>query len=101
MKLEIGDETFEISAEPQESRFTVSHDGKVIGLVDYVDRPGQAVRTFTHTEVSPRFGGRGIAAHLVRFALESTIEHGLTFTSACSYVTDFVSKNPEFADSRA
>ena len=42
-------------------------------------RPGRHVRirgahTFTHTEVSPAYGGRGIAAHLVRYALETSAE---------------------------
>ncbi|RAG73733.1 N-acetyltransferase, partial [Burkholderia multivorans] len=50
----------------------------------------------THTEVTPEYGGRGIAAKLVRFALETTTEAGLRFRTTCSYVMGFLEKNHEF-----
>lgn len=103
MELEISGETYTIAEESDRSRFTVSHAGKVIGLVDYIDREAgpddtaeSAVRTFTHTEVSPEYGGRGIAAELVRFALETSAEAGLKFRTTCSYVMGFLRKNTEF-----
>ena len=108
MDLTISDETFTLAHDAETSRFTVSHDGRVIGLVDYIDREAgpdetadSPVRTFTHTEVSPAFGGRGIAAHLVRFALETSAEADLKFRTTCSYVMEFFRKNPEFEDLRA
>ncbi|WP_231442739.1 GNAT family N-acetyltransferase [Brevibacterium zhoupengii] len=108
MDLVISDETYTFAHDAAADRFTVSHDGKPIGHVDYIDRVASpddtsesAVRTFTHTEVSPAYGGRGIAAHLVRFALETSAEAGLTFRTTCSYVMDFFRKNPEFDEMRA
>jgi predicted GNAT family acetyltransferase len=103
MELEINDETFTIAEDAAAHRFTVSHGGKVIGVADYVDREAGAddtaegtVRTFTHTEVSPEWGGRGLAAKLVRFALETTAEAGLKYRTTCSYVQNFLQKNTEF-----
>ena len=107
MDLEISDETYTFAQDTEASRFTISHDGKVIGFVDYIDREAgpdetseSAVRTFTHTEVSPAFGGRGLAAQLVRFALETSAEADLSFRTTCSYVMDFFRKNPEFDELR-
>lgn len=103
MELEISGDTYTFAEEAGSSRFTVSHESKRIGLVDYIDREPSAddtadspVRTFTHTEVSPEYGGRGIAAQLVRFALETSAEAGLKFRTTCSYVTGFLQKNKEF-----
>ena len=108
MDLTISDETFTFAHDTESSRFTVSHGGSVIGHVDYIDREAgpdetadSAVRTFTHTEVSPAFGGRGIAAQLVRFALETSAEADLTFRTTCSYVMEYFRKNPEFEHLRA
>ncbi|GAA1931891.1 GNAT family N-acetyltransferase [Brevibacterium antiquum] len=108
MDLEISDETYTFAQDIAASRFTVSHDDKVIGHVDYIDREvspddtsESAVRTFTHTEVSPAYGGRGIAAHLVRFALETSAEADLKFRTTCSYVMEFFRKNSEFDELRA
>ncbi|GAA1864466.1 GNAT family N-acetyltransferase [Brevibacterium marinum] len=108
MDLEISDETYTFAQDTDASRFTVSHNGTVIGHVDYIDREAgpddtaeTPVRTFTHTEVSPAFGGRGIAAHLVRFALETSAEADLTFRTTCSYVMEYFRRNPEFDDLRA
>ncbi|WP_453985547.1 GNAT family N-acetyltransferase [Brevibacterium casei] len=106
MDIDIDGETFTFAEDSAQSRFTVSHDGRVIGLIDFIDTadgPGDVptARTFTHTEVSPAFGGRGIAAHLVRFALETTTEAGLRFRTTCSYVMRFLEKNHEFDASLA
>ncbi|UVI35413.1 GNAT family N-acetyltransferase [Brevibacterium spongiae] len=103
MDIESSGETFTIAEDAAAHRFTVSHDGKVIGVADYVDRetgPDDTaegtVRTFTHTVVEPEWGGRGLAGHLVRYALETSAEAGLKFRTTCSYVHNFLQKNTEF-----
>ncbi|MGR6091416.1 GNAT family N-acetyltransferase [Brevibacterium sp. CSND-B09] len=103
MDIDISGETFTITEDAAAKRFTVSHSGKVIGLVDYIDREASAddtadgpVRIFTHTEVSPEWGGRGLGAKLVRYALETSAEEGLKFRTTCSYVQNFLVKNDEF-----
>src|SRR5699024_6985780 len=108
MDIESSGETFTITEDASAKRFTLSHAGTVIGHVDYIDREAGAddtaegtVRTFTHTEVSPEWGGRGLAAQLVRYALETSAEAGLKFRTTCSYVCGFLRRNAAFDRSLA
>ncbi len=54
---------------------------------------------FTHTEVPPQDEGKGLAAKVVRAALEDTHRRGLKIVPACSYVVAYVRRHPEFDDS--
>jgi predicted GNAT family acetyltransferase len=77
-------------------QFTISVDGRRVGLIDFYDRDG--VRTFTHTEVDPEFGGRGLATILVGEALQAARDAGLRIASQCSMVDGYIAKHPEFRD---
>lgn len=77
-----------------ENQFTISIDGRRVGLIDFYDRDG--VRTFTHTEVDPAFGGRGLATILVGAALEAARTADLRIASHCSMVTQYIGKHPEY-----
>lgn len=79
-----------------DNQFTISVDGRRVGLIDFYDRDG--VRTFTHTEVDPAFGGRGLATILVGEALRAARAAGLSIASQCSMVTQYIGKHPEFRD---
>lgn len=48
-----------------------------------------------HTEVPMAFEGRGIAAALVRAAIEYARENGLKVLPACSYVRAYMRRHPE------
>lgn len=103
MDIDIDGDTFTLAGDAERSRFTVSHNGTLIGVADYIDTADDGgevptSRTFTHTEVSPAYGGRGIAGHLVRYALETTTEAGMRFRTTCSYVMRFLQQNHEFDD---
>lgn len=100
MDIDVNGEAYGLSEDTAKNRFALSHENKVIGFADYIDRTddGQTVRTFTHTEVSPEFGGRGLAAKLVNFALETTAEADVKFRTTCSYVARFLDKHHEFDD---
>ncbi len=74
--------------------FTISVDGRRVGLIDFYDRDG--VRTFTHTEVDPAFGGRGLATILVEEALRAARDADLRIASHCSMVTQYIGKHPEY-----
>ncbi len=49
----------------------------------------------THTEVPRALGGKGIAAALVRAALEYAAEHGLRVVPACGYVRAYMRRHPQ------
>ena len=67
------------------------------GLAIAVYRPQGNARVFTHPEVPPQDEGQGIAARLVRAALDDTKARGLRIVPACSYVVAFVRRHPEYA----
>lgn len=75
-------------------QFTISVDGRRVGLIDFHD--GDGVRTFTHTEVDPEFGGRGLATILVEEALRAARDADLRIASHCSMVTQYIGKHPEY-----
>ena len=79
---------------PAESRFLLNVDG-FDAVVEYESRDG--VMTITHTRVPEAIGGRGIAAHLVRAALDHVRAEGLKVVPACSYVAVFMQRHGEYA----
>lgn len=60
-------------------------DGAVAGRAEFVDAPEGAEheRIFFHTEVDPRFGGRGLSRVLVREALRDSIRTGFGVVPVC------------------
>ena len=87
-----------IRHEPSASRFTTTVDGHE-GFVEYAQADGTL--TITHTVVPAAIGGRGIAARLVRAALDHARATGLKVVPQCSYAAAFLDKHPEYADLRA
>jgi hypothetical protein len=73
-------------------RFEVVVDD-LLCRADY-ERDGDTLR-FHHTEVPPALGGRGIAAALVRAALDHAQANGLHVVPACSYVRTYMQRHPE------
>jgi predicted GNAT family acetyltransferase len=51
-----------------------------------------------HTETRDGYRGRGLAAELVRGALDDVRERKLTVLPSCWFVADFIGANPEYAD---
>lgn len=74
----------EIANNDASSRFEARIDGAVAGFADYVDADG--VRSFTHTEVDPSFGGRGVGSQLVDEALRATVAASKQIRPICSFV---------------
>ena len=73
-------------------RFEAALDGH-IARADYrID--GDVMRIY-HTEVPFEFEGRGIAAALVRAALDYASERHLKVVPACSYVRSYMRRHPK------
>jgi predicted GNAT family acetyltransferase len=77
-------------------RFTISVEGRQAGLAEFADHDGR--RIFTHTEVDPEFGGRGLAKIVVGEALQATKDAGLRIVAVCPMVADYLGKHHEFDD---
>jgi predicted GNAT family acetyltransferase len=76
-------------------RFELDVDGHL--AVAYY-RPSPGLITFTHTEVPPALGGRGVGSTLVHGALELVRAQGLKVASKCPFVSAYLGKHPEFND---
>ena len=77
------------------SRFELDAEGTTAFAVY---RLTDGVMTFTHTEVAPQLRGRGIAARLMRGALDAARAQGVKVVPACSYVADYIARHTEFSD---
>ena len=73
-------------------RFETTVDGQLC-VADYQLRGN--VMWMTHTGVPPAVGGRGIAAELVRVALEWAEQKGYVVEPSCSYVEVYMRRHPE------
>lgn len=85
----------EVRHNPTAQRFEALAGGH-LSVAEY-RRDGQRI-LFTHTEVPPVLRGQGIAAKLVRVALDYAREYGLTVVPLCWYVDAFIRRNPEYRD---
>jgi uncharacterized protein len=77
-------------------RYELYVDAELASIADY-RRTGDAL-DMHHTETRDGFRGRGLAAELVRGALDDVRERKLTVVPSCWFVADFIEANPEYAD---
>jgi predicted GNAT family acetyltransferase len=78
----------EVSDDTDRSRYEVAEDGELVGLLTY--RLSGRTVDLLHAEVDPDHRGRGLAAVLVRFALEDARSRGLAVLPHCPYVAGFI-----------
>ena len=80
--------TAEVRNDSALNRFELEVDGHM-AVAYYRAKPGRI--TFTHTEVPPELGGRGVGSTLVRGALDWARAQG-------PFVSAYLGKHPEFND---
>jgi len=85
-----------VTVEKKSDEFTISVEGKPVGLEAFAERDGQ--RVFYHTEIDEAFGGRGLGTVLIAEALAVTRGEGLRVVAVCPMVAGFLKKHPEFDD---
>jgi hypothetical protein len=88
--------TIEVSDNAGAGRYEVTVDGALAGFADRTVRDGAMV--LPHTVVEPRFRGQGLAAHLVRRALDDARAQGLKVVPHCWYVAQYIDEHPEDQD---
>jgi uncharacterized protein len=74
-----------------DSRYEVYDDDQLAGFAVYKLTDHRIA--FTHTEVAPAFGGRGLAKQLVTEALDDVRRRGLAVLPFCPYVRKVISEN--------
>lgn len=78
------------------SRYEIAIDDRLAGFAEYVD-DGQRV-VMPHTVVEHEHRGKGLAAILVRHALDDLRARRRTVVPSCWYVERFIDDHPEYAD---
>ena len=79
---------------PGSSRFEIRSGDELIGFAAYERSPGRIA--FTHTEIDPAFGGRGMAGKLIAAVLTAAREEGLEVLPVCPFVRGYMDKHPEY-----
>ncbi len=81
---------------PRELRYELRVGGELAGEIRYRLQPGATV--LVHTDVAPRFEGRGLANVLVHGALEDIRASGRLVVPVCPFVSSYLQHHPEYAD---
>jgi predicted GNAT family acetyltransferase len=76
------------------TRYELIDDDKLVAIAAY-QRTNDTV-TFVHTEVMTGYEDQGYASELARQALDEAGRLGLNVVPACSFIADFIGKNPEY-----
>lgn len=95
----------DVSINTDQNRFELRLNGDLVGIVGYYEVEGTTKRnqrthvvSFMHTVVTEDFGHQGLAAILVRRALDSARSYGWKVKPVCTYVQRFVAANPDYSD---
>jgi predicted GNAT family acetyltransferase len=85
-----------VTDRPSELRYEIEVDGQVAGFLLYRVEPG--VLELVHTDVDPRWEGKGVGATLVAGALDDVRGRGLTVRPYCPFVAAFIRRHPEYEE---
>lgn len=78
-------------------RFEALIDDKVAGVAEFIVR-GDDVVIFTHTEVSPDFGGQGVGKRLAAAALDAVRASGKKVQATCTFMGHYIREHDEYHD---
>lgn len=81
---------------PGKRRFEVFADGEPAGFAEY-HRHGTEIE-FIHTEIDPKFGGKGLGGVLARGALDAAREQGLAVLPYCPFIRGWIAKHPDYLE---
>jgi predicted GNAT family acetyltransferase len=78
---------------PAESRYQIYEDEQLAGFSAY--KLTRDKITFTHTEIDPAYGGRGLAKQLVTAELDDARRRGLAVLPVCPYVRKVIAPHAD------
>ncbi|MCA2204997.1 GNAT family N-acetyltransferase [Streptomyces griseoincarnatus] len=90
--------TVEVSDVPEAKRYEARVDGESepAGIAQYIRTP--ELIAFVHTEVEPRYEGRGVGSALARTALDEARAAGLRVLATCPFFAGWIARHPEYQD---
>ncbi|ROT33239.1 GNAT family N-acetyltransferase [Micromonospora sp. HM5-17] len=80
---------------PAERRFEILLDDSLAGFVAYRVEAGTPV--LVHTEVDPRYAGKGVGSALARGAFEQLRDRGDRVRVTCPFLLGYLERHPEYA----
>jgi uncharacterized protein len=87
-------EEAEVVNVPEENRYELRLNGRLVGLAAYRRRDGRIA--FTHTEVDESLEGRGFGSRLAEAALEDAAREGLNVVPLCPFIAYYIEQHPEY-----
>ncbi|HEY6762947.1 MAG TPA: GNAT family N-acetyltransferase [Baekduia sp.] len=90
------DTAIAVTDQAERERFEITAGGELAGFTQYRRRPG--LIAFVHTEIDPRYEGRGLASTLIGQALDAARAEDLAVLPYCPFVNAYINKHPEYAD---
>jgi uncharacterized protein len=81
---------------PQRSRYEALVDDQAVAFTNY--QVTGSIVVMPHTVTTPALRGRGLAAQVVRFALDDIRSSGRKVVPRCWFVARFIAEHPEYAD---
>ncbi len=75
------------------NRFEIYSDGVLAGFVEF--KIENQIISYTHTEIDPEFGGKGLGSQLIKEALDEALEQNLEVAPYCSFVSAYIKKSGE------
>lgn len=85
-----------VTDRPNELRYEIEVDGEVAGFLLYRVEPG--VLELVHTDVDPKWEGKGVGGALVKGALDDIRTRDLKIRPYCPFVRAYLRRHPEYED---
>jgi predicted GNAT family acetyltransferase len=85
-----------VNDRPDELRYEIEVDGELAGFLLYRREPG--VLALVHTDVDPKWEGKGVGAALVQGALDDVRARGLKVRPYCPFVAAYIRRHPDYQD---
>jgi uncharacterized protein len=79
-----------------EHRFEIYEGDEIAGFVEYTLRDGAIA--LMHTQIEPRFEGRGLGSRLARQVLDDVRRRGGSVLPFCSFIRGWIAKHPDYVD---
>jgi predicted GNAT family acetyltransferase len=79
---------------PDQHRYEIRVGDELAGFVQYRRRTGLVA--LIHTEIDPRFEGKGLASQLIAAVLDEVRSDGLGVLPFCPFVNGYIARHPEY-----